>query len=721
MLSLKSKTRLALLCVLFQFTTNMVLLAQEPPKPEIPASTGDDAPEGSDTSDTVKSEKSADERQQKNDDDAGEADPAFPNRRQAPDGILGGPSEWINSSGPISLRDLRGKVVLLDFWTYCCINCIHVLPDLKYFEKKYPNELVVIGVHSAKFDNEKESDNIREAVMRYEIEHPVVNDNEMLIWKRFGTRSWPTLAIIDPEGYYLGSQSGEGNRELIDSILEKVITHHREKGTLDETPVEFKLERDSANPTPLRYPGKVLADKDSDRLFIADSNHNRIVVTTLDGTLQDVIGVGGPGMRDGGYDDAMFNHPQGMSLRDDTLYVADTENHAIRTVNLKTETVSTLAGIGEQSRVRIPRGPVDSIALNSPWALQLLDDQLFIAMAGPHQLWSHKLGSETIGVYAGSGREDIVNGTLREAALAQPSGLTTDGESLFVVDSEGSAVRKITLGEEGEVSTIAGASDLPRGRALFEFGDHDGIGKDARLQHPLGIAWNDGTLFVADSYNHKLRTVDIESQETATWMGTGEPGAGLDPPQFSEPGGVSIAGEFVFVADTNNHRICVANIAEQTMSVLTIDDLAPPSNSTAGEQKLEKRSKALAVEEQSFTAGMAVNIDIKLDVPDEYKINELTPILWKLTTTDETQTIVAADAIGQRMEAEHTSETTARVTVPLTEKRGSATFELSLSYGYCRGGVGGLCKMRTVRWELPVTIVDETGHDKPLSLAIPQQ
>ena len=126
----------------------------------------------------------------------------FPDRVRAPDGILDGGKEWLNTTGPIGLKDLRGKIVVIDFWTYCCINCMHVLPDLKYLEQKYPNELVVIGVHSAKFTNEKESNNIRQAIMRHEIEHPVVNDAEMTIWGKFGVRSWPTLAIIDPEGFY---------------------------------------------------------------------------------------------------------------------------------------------------------------------------------------------------------------------------------------------------------------------------------------------------------------------------------------------------------------------------------------------------------------------------------------------------------------------------------------------------------------------------------------
>jgi thiol-disulfide isomerase/thioredoxin len=133
--------------------------------------------------------------------------PPFPERvkiQPFPEGL-----DWINTARPLQPSDLRGKFVLLDFWTYCCINCMHVLPEVKKLEKGYRNELVVIGVHSAKFEGERDTQNITEAVLRYQIEHPVVNDSQLIIWKRFGIRAWPTLALIDPEGYAIWAKSGE--------------------------------------------------------------------------------------------------------------------------------------------------------------------------------------------------------------------------------------------------------------------------------------------------------------------------------------------------------------------------------------------------------------------------------------------------------------------------------------------------------------------------------
>ncbi len=267
----------------------------------------------------------------------------FPQAVPVPEGILDGGTEWLNTGEPISLRQLRGKIVLLDFWTYCCINCMHVLPDLEYLEEKYGAQLVVIGVHSAKFDNEKDSENIRNAIMRYEIRHPVVNDSEMQIWRKFGTQAWPTLALIDPEGNYVGSQSGEGNRELFDLVIGKLVEYHRWKGTLDETPLVFKMESDKAQPTPLRFPGKVLADAASGRVFISTAITTESLWRVWMGSSSKQLAPGEwarpmVGLRKRSL--TIRRHGSGWT----TTVCADTENHLIRVVNLETKQVATLAG-----------------------------------------------------------------------------------------------------------------------------------------------------------------------------------------------------------------------------------------------------------------------------------------------------------------------------------------------------------------------------------------
>lgn len=522
---------------------------------------------------TARADGGNDPEATKGDGDAETKNP-FPGRFPAPS--LDGGTEWLNTKNEINIKDLRGKVVLIDFWTYCCINCMHVLPDLKFLEQKYPNELVVIGVHAYKFENEKEAENIRQAILRYEIEHPVVNDSEKVIAQKYQMRSWPTLVVVDPEGQYVGFLSGEGNREVLDKIIGEMIAFHKAKGTLDDKePLRFDLERAGVQPGPLRFPGKALADEASGRLFIADSNHNRIVIATLDGQLIDVIGTGKIGKTDGSYAEAQFDHPQGMALDGQTLYVADTENHLLRTIDLEAKTVSTLAGTGEQAKQRGPGGPLLTTPLNSPWALNIHQGTLYIAMAGPHQLFAHKLGSDSLELFAGNGRENIADGPRLTAELAQPSGITDDGESLYWLDSEGSAVRRMPFSGENVVTTITGPHDVPN--ALFEFGDVDGPSETARLQHPLGIVFHDGVLYVADTYNHKIKTVDPQTGESQTWLGTGERGASLDPPQFSEPAGLTIAGGKLYIADTNNHRLLTADLKTKAVSELTIDGLTPPN------------------------------------------------------------------------------------------------------------------------------------------------
>ena len=639
------------------------------------------------------------------------AENPFPNRHPAPE--LEGGVEWLNSAGPISLKDLRGKVVLIDFWTFCCINCMHVLPDLAYLEKKYPNELVVVGVHSAKFDNEKETGNIRKAILRYEIEHPVVNDANMTIWQKFGVNSWPTVVLLDPEGRYCGHVSGEGNRELLEQVIDKLIAYHRAKGTLDETPVRFDLERNKGKDTPLRFPGKLLIDEANGRLFISDSNHNRIVVSSLDGKLVDVIGRGAIGKKDGGYADAEFNRPQGMTIVGNTLYVADTENHSLRTVDLDAKTVATFAGTGQQNRNPSPGGVLLETSLNSPWDLTVVDGVLYVAMAGPHQIWAHKLGSTSISQYAGSGREDIINGDLGKAAFAQPSGIVNDGNFLYVVDSEGSAVRKISTDPQndlenpkGTVTTIAGTHDLPNGRSLFEFGHTDGAGDEARFQHPLGLALHDRALYVADSYNHKIRRVDLKTKRVSTWIGINKPGTGLDPVQFAEPAGIAFSDKNMFVADTNNHRIVVIDIATKKAHELVIAGLTPPEpSSTEHAATSNEAVTPMDVELQQLMATNGIDFRIEFELPDGYKLNPLLPVAYRLKVDGE-QSVIASDQLNVKQEAT-TEGTGSRFTVPTLKKTGEATLLLSVTYGYCREGNGGVCKVATSTWKIPTLLTDK--------------
>jgi thiol-disulfide isomerase/thioredoxin len=493
-----------------------------------------------------------------------------PRRIKAPE--LDGGVGWLNTAGPIHLKDLHGKVVLLDFWCFCCINCMHVLPDLERLEKKYANQLVIIGVHSAKFDSEKETGNIRKAILRYEITHPVVNDANMKIWNAYGVESWPTFVLIDPDGNYRGQISSEGRYDLLDRAIGNLVKTYRAKKALNERPLRFALAHENGE-NPLFFPGKVLADEASHRLFIADSTHHRIVITDLDGRKIAIAGTGEPGQTDGSFAKAQFNSPQGMALQGDTLYVADCKNHLLRALDLKAKTVRTVAGTGQQGQDRQQGGAGLKTALNSPWDLCLVGHRLFIAMAGHHQIWSYDLTQDYIAPYAGYGAEAIQDGPLAGACFAQPSGLTTDGKFLYVADSEGSAIRRVPLGGFGNVRTIIGNPDVPN--SLFLFGDADGIGRKARLQHCLGVAYHAGRIYVADTYNDKIKIVNPLKRSSTSWLGGGD--GWLTGPVFSEPGGLSFAGDKLYVADTNAHRIRVIDLKTKRISTLHLQGVTAPN------------------------------------------------------------------------------------------------------------------------------------------------
>jgi thiol-disulfide isomerase/thioredoxin/sugar lactone lactonase YvrE len=487
---------------------------------------------------------------------------------QAPEFPRG--ADWLNVDPPLTMAALRGKIVLLDFWTFCCINCMHVIPELKRLEERYPLELVVVGVHSAKFANEKTTEQVRQSVLRYEVVHPVVNDTKFILWNAYGVRAWPTLALVDPEGHVVLQTSGEGQGPLLDAAIQWLIQHHEPRGTLDRRAVSLRPETLDVQDSALRFPGKILVN--NQRLFIADSNHHQIAIADLAGQIIERVGRGTAGARDGPFEEAEFHHPQGLALDGDRLFVADTDNHLIREVHLTNRTVRTIAGTGRQGHVLHQEAPARTTALNSPWDLVVVDDTVYIAMAGAHQIWSLDPRRGVLNRYAGSGQEQITDGPLASCALAQPSGITADPDgNLYIADSEVSAVRK--LDRRGQrVETLIG-------RGLFEFGDRDGPWTTARLQHPLGILWFDGSLYLADSYNHKIKRLDLSNQTIQTVAGTGQSGfKDGSTGALAEPAGLSGSGDTLYVADTNNHAVRTLRLVDRRLSTLQLQSASWPDH-----------------------------------------------------------------------------------------------------------------------------------------------
>ena len=627
-------------------------------------------------------------------------------RVRAPE--LSGGRGWLNTDKPLSLAGLKGKVVLLDFWTYGCINCMHIIPDLKKLEKKYPNELVVIGVHSAKFENEKDTENIRRIVLRYEIEHPIVNDADFAIWKAYAVDAWPTRYLIDPAGYIIGRLSGEGGYDALDKVIGDTVTDFRKRGELNEAPLKLVLERAKIGDLPLAFPGKVLADAKSERLFIADSDHNRLVIARLDGTLIETIGTGAHGADDGSFEHATFFRPQGMVLDGETLYVADTENHLIRQIDLKAKTVKTIAGTGRQMQEYGESGAARNIALNSPWDLQLVGRALYIAMAGPHQIWQLDLDKQQISTFAGSGREARLDGALDESAFAQPSALATDGQTLYVSDAEANIIRAIDLRPNGRVRTLVGGN-------LFDFGDEDGTGDAVRLQHPLGLArWN-GSLLIADTYNHRIKLLDPGARSVKHFVGSGKPGqADGAKSSFYEPGGLSVAGDRLYVADTNNHAIRVVDLKTKETKTLPIKGLQPPAanQATAANTDIAPNAEEIKLAPQKLRAGAAV-LSINVELPAGYHLNPDAPQRYKISVEQ------GGEALS--FDSKNSSRSTKGLPLPIrvpfgVGSAGAGELHASFTFVYCREDNTGTCRIRTLVWHAPVEIVSDPAAPNEINL-----
>lgn len=470
-------------------------------------------------------------------------------RVRAPELI--GKGGWLNTGDQqYTLADLRGRIVILDFWTFCCVNCLHVLDELRELEEKHRDTVVIIGVHSPKFVHEAEHQAVVDAVERYEVHHPVLDDPELATWKQYAVRAWPTLVVIDPEGYVVAQHAGEGHAHAIERLVEELESEHAAKGTLRRGDGPYVAPEPVA--THLRFPGKALLLPDGGFL-VSDTTRHRLVELDADGeTVRRHFGTGERGLNDGGPDEARFSEPQGLAvLPDGRVAVADTVNHALRALDLTTGVTSTLAGTGRQWWQGAPTsGPAREVDLSSPWDVAWFGDRLWVAMAGVHQLWTYDPESATVRVAAGTTNEGLVDGPAAEAWFAQPSGLavSADGERLWVADSETSSLRWVDRDEH--VRTAVGTG-------LFDFGHRDGAADQALLQHPLGVtALPDGSVAISDTYNHALRRYDPASGEVTT-LAT----------DVREPSDAVLVDGDLVVVESARHRLTRLRLPEEAVRV----------------------------------------------------------------------------------------------------------------------------------------------------------
>lgn len=457
---------------------------------------------------------------------------------------------WLNTEAPLTLAGLRGKLVILDFWTFCCINCMHVLPTLRRIEQAFPEEVAVIGVHSPKFAAERDPAKVAAAVARYGIDHAVVHDPDFRIWRQYAVRAWPTLVLVSPDGYVLGQHSGEPDADLLLRLVGEMLGHYRREGVLTPRPLDLSPAAQASGR--LRFPGKIrpLVLDGCKAWAVADAGHHQVAVLDDDGRELRRFGSGQAGFADGEGTAACFDGPQGVAADGSSIHVADTGNHALRRIDLASGRVTTLAGTGRRGGVLGEQAPGRETALASPWDVEVRGPLLLFANAGSHQLGQFDLASGRVARLAGAGPEGLRDGPAPDAHLAQPSGLalSPDGGTLWFADSETSSARALDLAS-GSVTTLVGTG-------LFDFGHVNGPFADAQLQHCLGIACWDGRLLVADSYNDAVRILDPATRMAEDF----DAGAFTctDPSclPLIEPAGIRADGpDRVLVSDTNNHRI----------------------------------------------------------------------------------------------------------------------------------------------------------------------
>ncbi|MGN9908125.1 NHL domain-containing thioredoxin family protein [Phytohabitans sp. LJ34] len=490
---------------------------------------------------------------------------------------------WLNTGGrQLKLADLRGKIVLLDFWTFCCINCLHVLDELRPLEETYGDVLVVIGVHSPKFEHERDADALAAAVERYGVAHPVLDDPELETWQQYAAKAWPTLSVVDPEGYVVASMAGEGHAEGLSRLFDELVATHEAKGTLHRGDGPYVPPADPA--TTLRFPGKALV-LPSGNLLVSDSAHHSLVELAPDGeTVVRRIGSGQRGRADGGPEAAAFSEPQGVCLLPEheagiagyDVVVADTVNHLLRGLRLETGEVTTIAGSGNPWRSTVDDHAHDALAANlsSPWDVAWYDDRVIVAMAGIHQLWWFDPVKRTTGMYAGTTVEALRDGPIPDVWLAQPSGLSAEarGTTLWLADSETSALRYI---RDGVLHTAVG-------QGLFDFGHMDGPASQALMQHPLGVcALPDGSVLVADTYNGAVRRYDPATDAVSTVAS-----------DLAEPSDVVLAADGgVLVVESGAHRIVrlAPGAIPQAATVAGARHRTerPPTDLTPGEVRLD--------------------------------------------------------------------------------------------------------------------------------------
>ena len=446
---------------------------------------------------------------------------------------------WVNAAGP---PDLSGQVVMLVFWSSACVHSRHLIATVdRELRRDRARAVAAVGVHTPTFDAQRGEAHVARVVRERGVDFPVLVDDERALWRGYGCSAVPTLILIDPIGQvrYLGG--GEVvDEERLSAVIDALHDEAAVDGHLGAPPAPpagaDPWPRDSA----LAAPTKLAIDPYRRWLWIADTARHRLIAAdSLTGDVQLVAGTGSAGADDGALSSASFCHPRGMAVWDDTLFVADAGQHLVRAISLLDEQVRTVLGHGRRAVDAHGGGTSTDQGLASPWDVAMHEDELFIAMAGAHQVWSMDPHTQVACSYAGHGRPALDDGEPIASGFAQPSGLACAVGTVAVVDAQSSAVRLVDV-HHSEVETVVGGG-------LGDHGDRVGPFASARLQHPTDVAALGDDWVIADTYNDAVKRLRMDTGEVEAILG---PADGLRAPE-----GVVVDGDTMFVADTGNDRI----------------------------------------------------------------------------------------------------------------------------------------------------------------------
>ncbi len=570
--------------------------------------------------------------------------------------------DWLNSLQPMTLQQFHGKIVLVYFWSMSSMDCITVVPELEQLRQKYQDELIVVGIHSPRSEYEKDSDAIRHALLRNDITIPVVNDSGSQLWNEYGMKSRPSFVLVNTAGRVIGVHEGTGVFELFDGIIAQAIPYFDADSLIGRHKIGFVPELYRKEQSLLKYPSGLVADSGGARLYLSDAGNHRILAMTTAGKIEFIVGSGLKGNQDGALTEARFNHPQGLALVGDRLYVADTENHAIREVDLTAKKVKTVADA--------------SAGMKYPRDLVALDGKLYVTASGNNQIWVVDLASSRASHFAGSGQFGSADGAFNEATMSRPSGIATDGTRLFFVESEGSAIRSIDVAT-GQVETLVATG----------------------LRYPQGIEYRDGMLYATDSYDQKVKVVNLATKAVSDFVGSGRKGSNDGAALaagFYGPAGLTMSGGKLFVADCNNQQVRIVDIATQKVSNLQLSNLGK----IAVQTRANFAGKEMKLPPAKLKSG-AGKISIALMIPDGYRMLEREAFFVDFRSSD--SKVVAFTAKPSEVVL---NQATGEFEIPVSGAAGSASVTIDIVLNLRKEGA------MTIYYDMIRAVVPVTFEEK---------